>query len=723
MKVSILKPVRKRTTVTRIAVETLVDEIRDAKYGKEVSELRDLYPQISFTRNSDGSLVSNYSLDISLPRICFAEELENRKGDKVALGYNGLVVLEINNLQNYDEAMSIRDMAARVPQTFIAMLGASGRSVRVVCRGELFPDERQDSHSLPSDVAVVSLFHLNLYNQARKAYQTQLDVTVEKLEPRLDHMVYMTADPDIYYNPVAIPIYASGKKQVGGVSAYNRPYEAKSAKRKSYRAESEWLLPGRNEVQTQRLMYHYCLNSVMGPSFPLPSQAKVAELLMKLAVECLKARVPMGMAQNMTLLHPAFNDDIELVKLTFQNVYAADNARKYLEKSRIKPFAAVPEDSLLMMKTDIFLNENYELRKNVMTGVAQYRIRDGYQFEFHDLDTEARNMMTIEAKKAGLKSWDRDIERYIESPYIEQYDPVNNYLDQLPSWDGQDRIKAIAGRVPNKNPHWEEYLHRWMLAMVAHWMGRNALTGNALVPLLIGRQGCGKTSFCRILLPPQLRDYYNDRINFKNENDLNMGLTSFALVNIDEFDKTTARQQVLLKYLLSTQDVKFRPPYGKAYKQYRRYASFIGTTNYPTPLTDPTGSRRFVCVDITGDIDFSDSIEHRQVYAQLKNEVEHGVRYWLNDEEIQTLISENAPYVKSNGVEEMIFSLYAQATDEDNGEWLSAGAIAETLRERFSYADTRNLSIKKIGHILNNRQLGITNKRTNKGTVYWMKKK
>jgi len=120
-------------------------------------------------------------------------------------------------------------------------------------------------------------------------------------------------------------------------------------------------------------------------------------------------------------------------------------------------------------------------------------------------------------------------------------------------------------------------------------MGRSSLTGNALVPLLIGPQGCGKSSFCRILLPPELRDYYNDRISFKNETDLNLGLTSFALINIDEFDKVTQRQQVVLKYLLSTADVKYRPPYGKAMKQFRRYASFMGTTNEPQPLTDPTG--------------------------------------------------------------------------------------------------------------------------------------
>ncbi|MFS6555134.1 VapE domain-containing protein, partial [Parabacteroides distasonis] len=145
----------------------------------------------------------------------------------------------------------------------------------------------------------------------------------------------------------------------------------------------------------------------------------------------------------------------------------------------------------------------------------------------------------MRAKELGLKSWDKDIARFINSPRIESYDPVNDWLNHLPRWDGKDRIAAVAARVPCDNPHWGRLFRTWLLAMTAHWMGRAGLTGNALTPLLIGSQGCGKSSFCRILLPPELRDYYNDRINFKNENDLNLGLTSFALINIDEFDKTT----------------------------------------------------------------------------------------------------------------------------------------------------------------------------------------
>ena len=249
-------------------------------------------------------------------------------------------------------------------------------------------------------------------------------------------------------------------------------------------------------------------------------------------------------------------------------------------------------------------------------------------------------------------------------------------------------------------------------------MGRSSLTGNALVPLLIGRQGCGKSSFCRILLPPELRDYYNDRINFKNETDLNLGLTSFALINIDEFDKTTARQQVLLKYLLSTADVKFRPPYGKAYKQYRRYASFIGTTNLPKPLTDPTGSRRFVCVEITDMINFEDSLCHRQFYAQLKQEIADGRKYWLDDAGIARLIEENERFQRIDSLAEMLAELFRRPEGEEKGRWWSTTEVLELLQRKYGKATLKNATPEKIGTTLSRNNFGFQNRHTMSGTKY-----
>jgi predicted P-loop ATPase len=392
----------------------------------------------------------------------------------------------------------------------------------------------------------------------------------------------------------------------------------------------------------------------------------------------------------------------------------------YRKKRRIRPLKSVPEDTIQAMKTEIFLNSNFEMRKNLLTGVAEYREKFSDDQRFKPLTEAVRNDMTLKATELGLKSWDRDVNRFIDSTRIQQYDPVNAWLDKLPAWDGQDRIKELAARVPTCQPHWEKYLRYWLVGMVAQWRESDKqLTGNALTPLLTGRQGCGKTRFCKILLPPALRDYYNDKLNFKNEFDLNIALTSFALINIDEFDKTTNSQQIVLKYLLSSSDVKFRPPYGKTIQFYRRYTSFIGTTNQQKPLVDPTGSRRFVCVEVTGNINFEDNLEHEQLFAQALHLFNNKERFWLNDKEIQTLIEENEPYQRLNDLVEMIGETFRRPKDNERAKWWSLGDISQLLASRYQNYDP-DTSFQKIGNALNDIQFNFESKRKSTHMEYWL---
>ena len=259
--------------------------------------------------------------------------------------------------------------------------------------------------------------------------------------------------------------------------------------------------------------------------------------------------------------------------------------------------------------------------------------------------------------------------------------------------------------------------------MVAMWLGKGQLTGNALVPLLIGRQGCGKSSFCRILLPRDLLEYYNDRINFKNEQDLNLGLTSFGLINLDEFDRVTQRQQIVLKYLVSTADLKYRPPYGKAYTTNRRYASFIGTTNEQTPLVDPSGSRRFVCVSIDGDIDFQTPVNHDQLYAQLLDEINHGERYWLTKDEEHSLMEHNLQYQQLNGLGEMMLSLIQKPRPDDEGEWMSLKALSALMKKHFRGYKEDEGTFRKMGNYLNRPEYKFKSKHSPDGILYWVKLK
>ena len=697
-----------------VELSEVVRLIESCEYHEAVREVMNISLYTELKRQDDGSVRGASHFTEKVPRVCFACEMENRNRQRVRKAYTGMVLLEVNNLTSHDEAMAIRQGAAVMPQTLLAFVGASGRSVKILCRGELFKG------GLPETDDDIRRFHLNLYEKARMVYNAQLGVTIDKLEPYLERTCYLGIDPDLYYDPMAQPFYTDTSE----LEQVLKPIQPKTEL-------PDDIVPGRSRYQAQCLIYQYNLTKAYDDVTPIvddDSEESDTLIITRLAEYCRETGLDMAFARRQTLMSMTYGKYPDVVTKIFENAYRQTHEESYYKrKNLVRPTKTIPAETLLMMKIDIFLNSNYELRKNVMRGVAEYRVRTGHGFSFQDLTTEARNSITIRALSQGIKCWDKDIMRYVNSNDISLYDPMDDFLEHLPKWDGKDRVEPLANRVKTDYEAWPHLFHIWMRSMVAMWKGKGQLTGNALVPLLIGRQGCGKSSFCRILLPRDQRDYYNDRINFKNENDLNLGLTSFALINLDEFDKITQRQQIVLKYLVSTSDLKYRPPYGAAYSSHRRYASFIGTTNEPMPLNDPTGSRRFICVTVEGNIDFMTPIEYGQLYAQLKYEIEQQQRYFLTKEEEAALMQHNQRYQKVNGLGEMLLSLFEkpEGTPEsqpDGGHWLSVKDISARLKESFKGAyKPDDGTLVKIGQFLSRPEYKFESERKSHGWCYWVK--
>ena len=711
-KITLIKKYRNKDTLRLLDQQEVATLIRSDEYREAVREFRRVFPLMNYVeRDNDGTLTGYDKLAREVPRLCFALEQENRKGERQTRGYTGLVLLEVNNLTGRDEAAAVRRGAAEMPQTLMAFIGADGQSVKIVCRGELFPDEAQGAGSpLPTAETDIALFHENLYERARLIYNGQLGVTVEKLEPLPQRICYMSHDPEMVFNPVATPIYAKVEKATTGLTHHASTLE---------QTEDDL---GYSRYRSLHTVFEFNLAKAYDDTEGIADKEERRHaLLIRLATYCRETGLAMAPAARIALMHSLFWGEKELVLKVFENEYHEEQVEKYRKRKGLDRTKTIAPEALLTMKINIFLNANYELRKNVMRGVAEYRMRTGLGFSFQDLTEEARNSITMRAMEQGIRCWDKDIRRYVNSEDIQRYDPLNDYLEHLPRWDGKDRVTPLAERVPTAWTAWPRLFHVWMRSMVAMWLGKGQLTGNALVPLLIGRQGCGKSSFCRILLPRDLLDYYNDRINFKNEQDLNLGLTSFGLINLDEFDRVTQRQQIVLKYLVSTADLKYRPPYGKAYTVNRRYASFIGTTNELAPLTDPSGSRRFLCVSIEGDIDFETPLQHDQLYAQLMYEIRHGERYWLTKEEERSLMEHNLQYQRLNGLGEMLLSIVQKPRDGEDGQWMSLKELSALLGSHFrGYKEDTN-AFQKIGSYLNRPEYKFQSKRVTTGTLYWVK--
>ena len=161
MKVTLLKPYRKTETVKRVELEEVVRMIADCDTIDEVHRIRQYYHLMNPHRHDDGQVSTNFAGGVGLPRVCFSSEFENRNKEHHLIAYTGLAVVEVNNLATIDEAIAIREAAKRMPQTMLCFLGGSGRSVKIVCRGQSVP-----AKAIPTEAGEIETFHRQLYQMA-----------------------------------------------------------------------------------------------------------------------------------------------------------------------------------------------------------------------------------------------------------------------------------------------------------------------------------------------------------------------------------------------------------------------------------------------------------------------------------------------------------------------------------------------------------------------------
>ena len=378
------------------------------------------------------------------------------------------------------------------------------------------------------------------------------------------------------------------------------------------------------------------------------------------------------------------------------------------------------ETAGLVFLVESFLEENFQFRRNLLMGKTEVRCNGCDQWL--PLTAETLNSIVRKAKKEGIgenKSPKQDIEEYVNSDAVPDYDPIAEWISRLPAWDGKNHVADLFSRIPGLTSEQLAFLSTWFRSAVAHWLQMDSVHGNECVPVLIGEQGCGKTTFAVRLLPEELRCYFLDHINFTNKFDADMALTHNLIVNIDEFANMGVSQQGRLKQTLSKRKVNGRPIFGRSQEDRRRYASFIATTNDEHPLCDQTGSRRYLCIKIPRGklIDNSSSIDYEQLYAQLYYELTVGnTPYWFNIDETKRIQELNLPFFRTDDMETMIGNCFRLPLQGEEGQWVNSKTILDTLKTLYPSLQTSNSTKIKIGQTL--KCMGCTSKRFTQGQKY-----
>ena len=378
-----------------------------------------------------------------------------------------------------------------------------------------------------------------------------------------------------------------------------------------------------------------------------------------------------------------------------------------------------------VLSIEVFLDEHYAFRHNVLNGKTEFakRAEDGSVEEYRVLTQKALNSIVIQAKRenvfeeGGSKS---DIQEYINSEEVESFDPIKDYLNSLPQWDGKNHVAKLFSRLPGISSEQLNFLTIWMRSTVAHWLQLDTDHGNECVPTLIGAQGCGKTTFLRRLLPQHLREYYLDHLNLSNKFDKEMALSNNLLVNLDELEAIRPSQHAQLKQTLSKSKVNGRPIYGASQEDRPRYASFVATTNNPHPLTDPTGSRRYICLTIPEGqfIDNAGDIDYDQLYAQVMHELqEDEAPYWFHNDEVARIQQLNQEYMEVKDMSELVEICFRKPNEGEQAKPMSGKEMLKVIQGKYPSLEINHSAKMQLSTAM--KELGYESKEVHHSAQYY----
>lgn len=409
---------------------------------------------------------------------------------------------------------------------------------------------------------------------------------------------------------------------------------------------------------------------------------------------------------------PAPNTDNH--QLTNPDFRAPEEGKK-VDKNSIR------ENIVNMMQ---LLESRYDFRYNTVMKYVEYLPKEKGWYGFQPVDPRVQKRMTLEVQLADIRVSIKDVRNFLESDYIKNYNPIDEYLFQCyDKWDGKDHIRALARTVPTANPHWADWFYTWFLGMVDQWRGySHRQYGNSVAPLLISKQGYNKSTFCRRLLPPELQWGYSDNLILSEKRQVYQAMAQFMVINLDEFNQISPQvQQGFLKNLIQLPTLKYKPPYGSHVMEFPRLASFIATSNMKDILSDPSGNRRFIGVELTGPIDVSVRPNYQQLFAQALSALNNGEKSYFDAQQVKLIMKSNSQFEVIQPIDQYFLLYFELVEDEKEGDYLTAAEIFDYLKKQIGSSLKVN-SLMGFGRKLANMS-ELKHKRFADGMKYLVKKK
>ena len=682
-----------QTHLTLQTPEWFMDRILTDMKTCSIARLRSRVPYVDNIENTPQ--IEKYL------RVCPMAELKKSANGRLEVAaFNGLIWLHIAGLLRHEDIEAVKEASKILPTTYAAFKGADGRSVEI-----LVSVKPKNSVKLQTETEMTT-FCQSAYELASGIYCGILPKPVERKAVSVRDSFLMTLDEHPYFNPNATPVLVTDQQQVFGIQ-----YDDRQERHEQLHADM-------NLYGDYELMYNQAVLLARSDKddFNKPEQFKA--YITGLAYWLCQ----MGMPEEEAFLHihnhhvyrKDYND--YMFRAIVTSVYAEGKANRANEVEMV---------SVETRRLIEFLNTRYVFRFNKVMGYTEYRPNNTWVQKWQPCDKNVINGMALQARLVNLDVREKDVHRYVCSDMIRKCDPVRDFLFRVSSaWDGKtDHIAMLARCVPCDIPQWETWFKKWFVSMVAQWMLPNQKYGNSIVPLLISPQGDGKTTFCRMILPNELHWGFLENLDISEKRATLQAMHNFLLINLDEFNQISPKlQEGFLKNVIQLPSVKIKRPYGKHIEEFKRNASFIATTNDFSVLSDPTGSRRFICVNLTGPVRTDYKPNYEALYGQAYTLVmENQIKWYFETDEVKAIMEHNKDFLQLPPAIQYFHDHFEIVRDEAEGTWLTVTAIYERLRQLVGSSLNIN-GVGRFGRVLYNID-GIQRKRTNSGIKYLVKEK
>lgn len=237
------------------------------------------------------------------------------------------------------------------------------------------------------------------------------------------------------------------------------------------------------------------------------------------------------------------------------------------------------------------------VRYNLLRNAPEVQIEEPFELRrWSDTDSaeslryieEEYNIYSAEKHNAALRLLFRERE----------YNPITDALSTV-KWDGIERCENFLCRwAKSENTPYVREVSRLIFAG-GIWRLMQPGCKFDDVPILIGAQGCGKSSLCRFLAVND--DWFGEVKDVEGQNSIEQ-LQGKWICEIQELAAMTKAKEVeAIKAYITRQRDNYRKPYDKEPSELLRRCIFIGTSNNRTPLIDKSGNRRFYPVEVHSD--------------------------------------------------------------------------------------------------------------------------